>query len=202
MKDGMAMKALLSLPRIYKLFGLLVGGSSRETFVNEYIKPKKGDKILDIGCGTGDIIECLPEVKYTGFDISRRYIDAAKKSYGKKGDFICQQVTKAAVTEKEFDIVLSSGVLHHINDRECIELYDLAHKSLKQHGRLITLDGCYVEDQSILAKYIVSKDRGQYVRTAEQYLALAKIKFFDVKVHIRHDLIRIPYSHIIMECTK
>lgn len=196
------MKALLALPSIYKIFTSLVGGNILKTFADDYIKAKNGNKILDIGCGTANILEYLPKVKYTGFDISQKYIDAAIKKYAEKGFFFCKEVTKGVIKEKEFDIILALGVLHHLNDRECAELYDLAQNSLKQNGRLITIDACYVETQSIFEKYIISIDRGKYIRTIKEYLALANIKFYDVNIHIRHDLIRIPYCHIIMECTK
>ena len=100
-----------------------------------------------------------------------------------------------------FDIVLATAVLHHLNDDEAIQLFKIARSTLKPHGRLITLDGCYTQGQSWLKRFILSKDRGRYVRTEDQYCALASGIFPDIKISIHHNLTRIPYTHIIMECT-
>ena len=44
------------------------------------------------------------------------------------------------------------------------------------------------------------KDRGKFVRTREEYLRLASARFPKVEPHLRHDLLRIPYTHLIMRC--
>jgi hypothetical protein len=59
-----------------------------------------------------------------------------------------------------------------------------------------------VDDQSRAAKYLLSRDRGQFVRDEKGYTGLAKTRFDEVRVSIRHDLLHIPYTHIILECVK
>jgi hypothetical protein len=46
----------------------------------------------------------------------------------------------------------------------------------------------------------ISLDRGRYVRTKEEYLALASQIFKNIKAYLHHGLLRIPYTIIIMEC--
>ncbi|OQW90969.1 MAG: hypothetical protein BWK78_05800, partial [Thiotrichaceae bacterium IS1] len=84
---------------------------------------------------------------------------------------------------------------------EALQLFRLAQSALKPEGRLITLDGVYTNDQSRLARWIISKDRGQFVRTEEGYSLLARQVFSNNQIVIRHDLLWIPYTHIIMECS-
>lgn len=192
---------VLSKPGIFKLFNSLIIGKCRSIFVEKYVRPEKGDRILDIGCGLGDILDYLPDVDYVGFDMNQRYIDAAVKYYGNRGKFLCKNVSKETIKENSsFDIVMANGVLHHLNNEEAIELFELAQLALNPIGTLITIDGCYVESQSPIVQYLLLRDRGQYVRTKERYLALASKVFTNIKVSIRHDLLRIPYTHIIMEC--
>ena len=197
-------RSVLSIPAIYSLFKLIIGGSSsRTTLVREYVRPKCGDRILDIGCGPGDILPYLPDVKYVGFDTSQEYIKAAQTRYGVRPTFICEQVSTTTLKEpSSFDIVLAIGILHHLDDAEALQLFHLAQAALKPGGRLITFDGVFVEKQSPFARYIISRDRGQNVRTKEGYLAIASQVFSNIAVTIRHDLLRIPYTHLILECTR
>ena len=197
-------RSILSIPSFYTLFQKLVGADSTySTFCQNYVKPVIGDRILDIGCGPADILAYLPEIEYTGFDASEEYINTAKKRYGNRGDFICELVSNSSLEyPSHFDIVLVMGVMHHLSDLEAEQLFKLGYNTLKPMGRLIAIEPCFTDDQSNCARWIISKDRGQNVRTKEGYLQLASKSFADISCNIRHDLLRIPYTHIIMECKK
>lgn len=195
--------SLLSRPSFFRFFKYLVVGKCYSILAKEYVYAKNEDKILDIGCGIGDILEYLPEVEYIGFDMEHRYINAAIKHYGKRGKFLCRKVSKEAIKENSyFDIVLANCVLHHLNDNEATELFALAQYALKPNGRLVSMDPCYIKKQSPVVRYIFSKDRGQFIRTEKEYLALASKVFTNIKSNVCNSLLRIPYTHIIMECKK
>jgi SAM-dependent methyltransferase len=100
-----------------------------------------------------------------------------------------------------FDIVMANGVVHHLDDASAMRLYRLAHAALKPAGRFVAVDPAFAEGQSLLARILVGNDRGKFVRTSEDYAALASRVFPDVKVSVRHDLLRVPYTHAILECS-
>ncbi len=204
MNSNLSIRSILAIPAIYNLFSKVVGGKNgRRAFVAEHIRAKPQDRVLDIGCGPGSVLEFLPDVEYVGFDMSSQYIEDAKKRFGDRGQFYCSRVSQETAGESCFDIVIASGVVHHLDDTEAIQLFELAKTALKPGGRLITLDGCYIAGQSVVAKYILSKDRGEFVRRLEDYQRIARQVFQDVKPTIRHDLLKpIPYTHLIMECTR
>ncbi|MDN3506377.1 MAG: class I SAM-dependent methyltransferase [Simkaniaceae bacterium] len=58
---------------------------------------KKGDHLLDLACGQGILSRAIPkQVKYTGIDIAKSLIEAAKKrSKNPLHSFFTQDVTKA-----------------------------------------------------------------------------------------------------------
>lgn len=192
-------------PSAYQLFQGLVGGDAAwKTYLAEYVKPLPGEKVLDIGCGPADILNVLPAVNYTGLDISPEYISSARARFGSKGRFYCADVGQATVEQEQgtFDLVMAVGVLHHLDDAQATKLFELAHRALRPSGRLVTYDGCYVPKQSPVARWLLANDRGKHVRSRDEYLRLASAHFSKIEPEIRNDLLRLPYTHLIMRCQR
>ena len=196
--------AILSHAKFYDAVQWMMGAKRGRSIVSShYIKAKNGDCLLDIGCGTGEIRRYLSEVEYFGIDPNPRYIDAARKQFRNVQGcrFLCGTFDEAVLAGlPKFDIVLASAVLHHLSDDAAVRLAKVAKEALKVNGRLVTLDPCYVEGQSSIARFLIRHDRGQHVRNAEAYRALLSSVFDSVKTDIRHDLARFPYTHLAMEC--
>jgi len=200
----MGIKDVLAAPWVYDIAQYVIRGAAyAPEFVSRYIKAKPGDRVLDIGCGTGVMLHYLPEVEYVGFDMSKTYIDACKKRFGNRGTFHQCEVKPDTVADYgQFDIVLAVGVVHHLDDVEAKNIFTIASKALPSGGRLITLDGCYTTPQSALVRRLLDNDRGEFVRTEPAYRTIAEGIFPKVTTSIRHDMFRIPYTVIIMECMK
>lgn len=197
------MRAILALPFVYDAFQRLAGAKhGRSVLVNQYIRPRSGERFLDIGCGTAEILEHLPGVEYVGFDESQEYIAAARARFADRAEFVCGRVEAVDVQRfGDFDAVLAIGVLHHLADRAAIRLFELARSILRPGGRLISIDGCYVPHQSQIARFLLSRDRGRFVRDETGYLSLARAVFPVVRGDVRHDLARFPYTHLVMSCS-
>src|SRR5262249_5005369 len=136
------------------------------------------------------------------FDVSDEYIQAARSRHGGRGRFVHGRVgTSPLSSEQPFDIAIAFGVLHHLDDIEADRLFCEARRLLKPDGRLVTYDGCWVEGQSRIARWLISMDRGKAVRTPRELVALAAPHFSQVRTEIRHDFLRIPYTHVVIECS-
>jgi len=196
------MRSVLKIPRIYLFLQYIAGGmSARRQMLEDYASVRPGFRVLDIGCGPGYVASYLTDCTYVGFDINERYIKYAQKYYGNRHAFHCQPFDSQQVQYLEkFDLVLMNGLIHHLPDSQAYELVKLSRDALKPNGLLLTLDGCYHEGQSIIARYLLDKDRGDYVREAGAYRKLTESVFDQVQIFIRSDFSRVPYTYIVMKC--
>lgn len=196
--------AILSAPWAYDLLQNALGAKrARDRIINEHAQPGPTVKVLDIGCGTGEIVPHLPRgVSYHGFDLSPLYIESATRRFGDRATFHCMDIADyhPEASEELADVVLAIGILHHLDDDIAIKLMTSARSKLKPGGRLVTMDGTLVDGQSPMARKLILRDRGQNIREPEGYAGLARRSFDEVKVTVRHDLLYVPYTHCVMEC--
>jgi SAM-dependent methyltransferase len=193
----------LEISSVYaKLMGFLLGANTYSTLVNEYIQPMPGISVLDVGCGPAEILELLQDVNYIGLDHNPNYIATATKKYGAKGTFICAGVDQLNdFGLKTFDRIIILGVMHHLDDAQLAKLMMSLKDRLNQGGTLITFDVAYEDKQNLIAKLLAKNDRGRFVRTKEQYLKFIELAFKVEQADLRHDLLRVPYTHLLTRST-
>jgi SAM-dependent methyltransferase len=187
---------------MYDAFQRIMGAKrGRAWVVREFIRPTPCMRILDLGCGTAEILGALPsDVAYVGYDMSPAYIAAAQRRFGDRGSFHCRALeqTEAASLE-QFDLVMGIGVLHHLDDATARQFMRIARAALRPDGRIYTLDPCLVDGQNPIARFLISRDRGQHVRDQEGYRALARGLGLRVEGKVTHQA-WIPYTHWHMQC--
>lgn len=103
----------------------------------DYIK--KGDKVLDLGCGNGRFVNVIKEKggNYFGTDVSEKLVETAKKLYPNE-KFQATEPLKLPFSNGYFDIIYSIAVFHHIPSKDFrIEFLKEAKRALKPDGFLI-----------------------------------------------------------------
>lgn len=90
--------------------------------------------IIDIGCGTGSILEYLKKItdSVIGFDISRSMLRATRKKTGVA--VICGDCFNLPFSQETFDIIILSGILHHLPSLNCLQEVK---RVLKPNGTLL-----------------------------------------------------------------
>lgn len=115
---------------------------SKHSFVSTYgsnilhlLNPRKGEKILDIGCGTGDLTNKIYEhgSKVFGIDQSKNMIAAAKEKYPHL-HFSVKDARKLDY-DQTFDAVFSNATLHWIKEAKVV--LRCIYKSLNREGRFV-----------------------------------------------------------------
>jgi SAM-dependent methyltransferase len=196
---------LLERASVYELFQKLLGARrARTRFVEEFLRPREGARLLDIGCGTGSLLDYLPEpIEYVGFDLNPRYIEAARRRYDNRGQFHCARIgdESAAVGVMPFDFIVAKGLLHHLSDDDAHHLLAMARRLLRPEGVFVSFDNAFHDGQSWLSKTLTSLDRGGQVRSPEAYRALVRAHFPDLETWLLVDMLPIPYSHFIVRAS-
>ena len=106
--------------------------------LNKFIR--NGDKILDIGCGNGRLLNLFEnkEIDYTGIDSSKELIEIAKKNYSNERNFIHGNALSLPFQNKTFDTVFSIAVLHHVPSKKFRTCFVTeANRVLKPKGTLV-----------------------------------------------------------------
>jgi 2-polyprenyl-3-methyl-5-hydroxy-6-metoxy-1,4-benzoquinol methylase len=168
----------LKKPILYNLIQLFFSHRKMKVLLTTELLASHKKRVLDIGCGTGQSIEFLPECKYTGFDISIEYLTAAKKTHGTSFNFVLSSIEEFNYEQHApLDIVLLIGVLHHLNDQQIKSFYKTIKTYMNEDSFLLSVDPCFVKNQRKLARFLVSLDRGDYIRTIPEYQNLTQDYF-------------------------
>lgn len=105
----------------------------------EGLNPKEGDKIVDLGCGTGYylfLLSNLPvKLKLTGFDNDQKAINEAKITLSESIKFVTGDLQRMPFKDENFDNAVMSEVLEHVEDDE--QVLREAYRILKPGGRLV-----------------------------------------------------------------
>ena len=142
------MKILESRPERYDTgINFLSGGHAskiRKQIVKNFVKPDM--KVLDIGCGTGLLIEAaaIAGVEVKGIDISVGMLKVAQKRIEKSGLQDKISVYNVGIvemdtlfTENSFDLIVSTMVFSELYSEErALALYQIK-KLLKPNGKLV-----------------------------------------------------------------
>jgi SAM-dependent methyltransferase len=191
----------LEVAQLYHLFQRMGGffGARVKAF-RDYLDFNGVRRVFDIGCGPGHIVEHIPRgIEYVGFDTDAGYIDFASRRFGTRGRFVAAEFgADAAHRFGQPDLILMNGVLHHMDDAAARAVLAHAASALPPEGVFFSLDGCFENGQSPVARFLLEHDRGRFVRTAPQYEGLVASAFPRPQVHVRSDLSWAPYTFAIV----
>lgn len=119
-----------------------IAASTWETLQRLSITP--GVRILDIGCGTGELLKAILEryrdVFITGVDLSREMLRVAAEKLGST-DFVAHaDAHHLPFADSTFDIVASVSAFHYLHTPADVLVE--ARRVLKPGGRLVITDWC------------------------------------------------------------
>jgi len=168
---------------------------ARHSFVWQYgkglielLNPQPGERILDIGCGTGQLSAQIAESGATvvGLDSSPAMIGQARQNYPN-----VQFVLESAVSmhyESEFDALFSNAALHWVLDAEAAAT--AMNRALRKSGRLVAELGGHGNIQTIERTIVATLTRylgdnvpasNNYFPSIPEYSAILERAGFEVR---------------------
>jgi len=191
-------ESVLARPSVFGSFQAAMGAPDcHRTFIAHYVRPEPGQRVLDVGCGTGASVRFIPNgVDYVGFDIEPRYIAAAQATYGARGTFVCSDLSAVSLGGGTIDTAFAFGVLHHLSDEMIVELAALLRHVLRPGGVFVSIDPCWVPSQGVTANVMMRFDRGRHIRTEDGYRTALRA-MGPVTTEVRLDLLNIRYGMVV-----
>lgn len=108
----------------------------------DYAEIKKNSKILDSGCGTGELLRLLllkkKNLRLYGVDVSSKMLEIAKQKLKKNANLKLSPVEKINFKNNYFDYIFSEDSFHHYSNQGLV--MDKFYKILKKNGKLIIAD--------------------------------------------------------------
>lgn len=95
----------------------------------------KGEKILEVGCGAGNILEKIPLDKLYGMDISDGLLKRAKVRLGKKAYLFWGNGERMPLKNSSFDMAICTEVIEHTENPQI--LLENIYNILKSDGKLV-----------------------------------------------------------------
>jgi SAM-dependent methyltransferase len=169
---------------------------------------------LDYGCGDGQIykyfIKHFPKAKYIGIDISEDSINKAKSKFP-EGFFLTFDGNNFPTDCKDFDIIFTSCVLHHINHDLHENVLSSIKKQLNNDGKLIIFEHnplnpvtvkivneCVFDEDAVLLKHFYLKKvlaKTGFKNTQINFtLFFPRHKIFSILHPLEHFLRFIPFG--------
>jgi cyclopropane fatty-acyl-phospholipid synthase-like methyltransferase len=192
-------KSMLSSVPMYVALQRGIGADRLRYRCLDRLELQPGQTVLDVGCGPAYYLARMPDVRYHGFDTDPGYIAWAKKRWAGRGEFRCEIFAEEHLAQlPKFDAVMLLGLLHHMSDEQCRMLLDLSSRALAPGGRVVTVDTCFEPSQGRVSRWMSENDRGEYVRTPEEFEAIAKQYFEEIEGEVVNDATRVPASYWLM----
>ncbi len=106
-------------------------------FYGNLLQLKPGEKVLDVACGSGNMLYLLKDTgaDLFGIDISKTAVEIAKKRVEKPEQIVCADADPLPYKDNEFDCILALGVIEHFPDISSI-VRQIA-RCVKKTGRVI-----------------------------------------------------------------
>jgi len=89
--------------------------------IRELIAPKPEERLLEVGCGGGHVLQRFPECELVGVDVSGAMLEKARaRLAGFRVEFLKGELKDLNLAPEGFDAIVCTEVLEHVVDPEVV----------------------------------------------------------------------------------
>lgn len=157
------------LTKFYDFFCFILGlGGKFKKKVLDLVSIPDGAGVLDVGCGTGILVELLkrklPNSQVVGIDPDDEALQIAKERL--EGAQLSAELKKGYAEvlpfpDESFDFCLSTLVFHHLPNEIKLKTLQEMHRVLKPGGKIVITD--FGKSESKILRLILSFEEGTYL---------------------------------------
>lgn len=138
---------------------------AEKAVIRQYLPMEQHDKVLDIGCGTGEFAPLFPVEQYVGIDIDGKNIAYARSHYPHHFEIVDGK--RMPFLENSFTIALVVGVFHHLSTPDCQQVLSEIKRVVKPGGRILIMEDTH--SGRLIVKILQSVDQGAYIRDFSEW---------------------------------
>ena len=108
-------------------------------YVDKFLNYLEGKKVLDIGCGVGNLTKYIMDKGFNveGIDLSKGMLNIAKQKYS---DIKFYEMNMKEITlRKEYDGIMLAYSLFHLTKKEVIEVLPKYYDLLNSNGKILLI---------------------------------------------------------------
>jgi len=161
---------ILGIPWVYDVLRPLAAGGIDFAALATFCATKPGERVFDLGCGTGQLLPYLKFGAYLGVDLDPSALRRAARHTAPNARFVQGDHWDELYRELKPDVALMIGVVHHLSDDAFRLLAGrmLASESLR---RIVAVEVTCVPGRW-LNNLLSRLDRGGFVREPAGYESL------------------------------
>lgn len=108
-------------------------------YVDKFLNYLEGNKVLDIGCGVGNLTKYIMDKGFNveGIDLSKEMLSIAKQKYS---DIKFYEMNMKEITlRKKYDGIMLAYSLFHLTKKEVIEVLPKYYDLLNSNGKILLI---------------------------------------------------------------
>jgi len=157
-------------PRLYSLAQKIVSANYRAVrrAIRRELALAPGQRVVDLGCGTGNLADLFPQAQYVGVDTNPAYIRFARKAT--RRSYAVMDVAHLGLADNTFDAAVAIGLNHHLDDETLKQFARQVRRVCKPATRAVMIDIIPPRPLNFLEHARQRwAERGRYVRPPEEY---------------------------------
>ena len=131
------------------------------------------ERVLDLGCGTGEFAALFDPAGYVGVDAHPGYVRLAVRLQPRHR-FVCADALAWPGDGAPFDLALVNGVMHHLDDPTARGLLESARRHMRPGGTFVVIEDVDLPGARAGTILVHALDHGEHIRTAEEWLRLVE----------------------------